>query len=289
MKGRQEMARQTGRVQLKSGSRLAGGILATVALGAGSVAVATLPFSSNASASVKRTAAVKTLVLKKEHVAKIGTVLATSSGRTLYRWTVDPAGKATCTGACAKVWPPLLLPKGVTRVKGPSGVTGLSVARVAGGKMQVFFHHEALYGFVQDTKKGEATGQGVEGTWFAVLADGKSSAPHAAPTTASGSATATTVVPGSSSTKASSTSGTTKASGTSSMGTSTATSTPSTTKSSSPPATTTPATTSPGTTTPATTPPTTTPVTTPTPTTTPVTSRPTTTTTTVPPGGGVAY
>ena len=56
------------------------------------------------------------LVIKTEHVGKVGTVLATGTGLTLYRYASTPAGKATCTGACAKVWPPLLLPKGVTRM-----------------------------------------------------------------------------------------------------------------------------------------------------------------------------
>ena len=44
-----------------------------------------------------------------------------------------------------------------------------------GGRLQVFFHHQALYTFVSDKKKGQAGGQGVEDDWFAVLSNGKSS------------------------------------------------------------------------------------------------------------------
>ena len=170
--------------------RLGVGIAATVALGTGAVAAVTLPFS--VSASAKGSSSGKSLVIKTEHVPAVGTVLATSSGLTLYRYTVDPAGKATCTGVCAKVWPPLLLPKGVTRIKAPHGVKGLSALRVAGGHLQVFFHREALYVFASDTKKGQATGQGVEGTWFAVLSDDKSSVPASTTTTTSSGPAATT-------------------------------------------------------------------------------------------------
>jgi predicted lipoprotein with Yx(FWY)xxD motif len=170
--------------------RLAVGIVATVTLGAGAMAAGSLPFS--VSASAKSSSLGKALVIETEHVPKVGTVLATSSGLTLYRHTLDPAGKTTCTGDCAKVWPPLLLPKGVTRIKAPHGVKGFSALRIAGGRLQVFFHREALYIFASDTKKGQATGQGAEGTWFAVLSDDKSSAPTSTTTTTSPGADAAT-------------------------------------------------------------------------------------------------
>jgi predicted lipoprotein with Yx(FWY)xxD motif len=183
---------------------LAAGALATVILGSAAVAASTLPFTTSASA---KEFSVNTLTIRTEHVAKIGTVLATASGLTLYRFTHDPAGKATCTTVCAKVWPPLLLPKGVSHLKAPHGVKGLSLVRVAGGRLQVFFHHEALYGFVNDKRKGQAAGQGVGNAFFAVLADGKSSAPASVPTTTAtapvapaATPKATTSTPGTSST-----------------------------------------------------------------------------------------
>jgi len=202
-RGRQDMTTRMGSSNSKrreSSSRrgvvrLSIGIAAIAALGAGAMAAVTLPFSVSASAMGASSG--NSLVIKTEHVPKVGTVLATSSGRTLYRYTVDPVGKATCTGVCAKIWPPLLLPKGVTSIKAPHGVKGLSAIRIAGGRLQVFFHREALYVFASDTKKGHATGQGVEGTWFAVLSDDKSSAPTSATTTTTspGAATSATVPP----------------------------------------------------------------------------------------------
>jgi predicted lipoprotein with Yx(FWY)xxD motif len=253
------MATESGSTRTGLAALVAKGTLATIALGAGAVAVSTLGFPPPASA--KGVA----LVIKTEHVGKVGTVLATGTGLTLYRYTVDPAGKATCTGACAKVWPPLLLPKGVTHVKAPHGVKGLTAIRVHGGRLQVFFHNHALYSFASDTKKGEATGQGVENDWFAVLSNGKSSVPSAAPTPTSTGGTGT-----------GSNTGTTAPPPTTTAPTGGSTSTPPT----APPVTKSPPATAPPTTAP--------PVTSPPPTTTPPTSPPPTTTT-APPTGGVGF
>ena len=272
------MGARTGREGTLTAAR-AGAMLAAVALSAGALFASTLAYSAPASA--KGASSGVALVVKTEHVAKLGTVLTTGAGLTLYSYGVDPAGKATCTGACAKAWPPLLLPKGVTRIKAPHGVKGLSAIRVKGGHLQVFFHDHALYHFVSDTKKGEATGQGVENEWFAVLSDGKSSAATpglsatpaggAAPSASSGTSAGTSTSPSTTSPTA------TKAAGTST--TPSPTTVPSVTKS--PPATSPSPTTAPPTTAPPTTvPPTTVP---------PTTNPPTTTTTTAPPTGGVGF
>jgi predicted lipoprotein with Yx(FWY)xxD motif len=265
-----DMATQRSRTRTGLAALLAKGTVATVALGAAAIGVSSLAFPAPASA---KTAATASFVVETGHVAKLGTVLTTATGRTLYRYTVDPAGKATCTGACAKVWPPLLLPKGVTHIKAPHGVKGLTAIRVHGGRFQVFFHDHALYRFISDSKKGVATGQGVESDWFAVLSNGKSSASTSASTPTSTSSGSGPSGGGGSSTSTSTTSP--KATKTPSGGTSTTS-----------PPTTAPVTKAP---TPTTAPPTTTPTTTAPPTTTPPTSPPTTTTTTAPPTGGVGF
>ena len=97
--------------------------------------------------------------------------MTTGSGLTLYRFTADPMGKSVCTGACAKIWPPLTASKG-EHVQGPKGVKGLSVINVGHGRWQVAFHNVALYRFTGDTKKGQAHGQDVAHMWFAVLKSG---------------------------------------------------------------------------------------------------------------------
>ncbi len=113
----------------------------------------------------------KTITVSTAKVPHVGTVLTTASGLTLYRFTEDPAGGSTCTGACAKIWPPMLAAKG-THIKGPKGVKGLSLIKVGNGHWQVAFHNVALYRFEGDKKKGQAKGQAIAGAWFAVLKSG---------------------------------------------------------------------------------------------------------------------
>ena len=265
-----DMAARTRREGTLTAARAAGGVFAAAALSAGALFASTLSASPPASAV---SSSGKSLTIVTEHVPKVGTVLATKSGLTLYHYTVDPAGQATCTGACAKAWPPLLLPKGVTHIKAPRGVKGLTAVRVQGGRLQVFFHDHALYHFVSDSKGGEATGQGVEGAWFAVLSNGKSSAPKSASTPTSTGGTTPSSSTGTTTTSP-------PATKTPASGTTTPSPTNAPTVAKSPPVTSTPPSTAP----PSTVPPTTAP-----PTTTPPTSPPTTTTTTAPPTGGVGF
>jgi predicted lipoprotein with Yx(FWY)xxD motif len=263
------MATRTGRLCTGTAARRVGGALAVGVLSAGTLGISTL--ASSGPASAKTSFSGKVLTITTERVQNIGTVLATSSGHTLYHFSRDPSGKSTCTGACAALWPPLLLPKGVSHIKAPHGLKGFSVIHRANGRLQVSFHHEALYLLAND-KKGHAGGQGIANVWFAVLSNGKSSAPSSAAsgTTNVGGATApattnpTTVSPGTG------TGGTNSQAPTSTMPSGTMTTMPPVTRTTSPPPP----------------PPTTTPP--PPPTTTPP-PAPTTTTTTSGGTGGVAF
>jgi predicted lipoprotein with Yx(FWY)xxD motif len=241
-------------------------VLAVSLMGAAAAVVFAAPAPASAASSKHA------LTVDTAKVSKIGTVLTTSSGRTLYHYTSDPMGQATCTGACAKVWPQILLPKGDTKIKAPKGIKGLDAIHVAGGRLQLAINGEALYRFSGDSRKGQAKGQGVEGTWFAVLKSGASSAPSTAAAQQTGTTTSTTATKSTSAqtpaTKSTSTSTTAKSGVTSTT----------TAKSPSSPAPTTPAPTTPAPTTPT---PTTQP---PTPTTTPTTTAPT-----PPPSGGYGY
>ncbi len=149
--------------RLRPRSRLAAGALA---------ATGVLLFIPWGSMGTSGAATARSLVISSHNVAKLGAVLTTPSGRTLYHFTSDPSGHATCTGACAKVWPPLLVTKG-EHIKGPKGLKGFGLIRLAHGKQQASFHGDALYRFSGDKKKGQAKGQGIEGTWFAVQASNK--------------------------------------------------------------------------------------------------------------------
>ncbi len=142
-------------------------------------------------------ASTKTITVSTAKVPNLGTVLTTASGLTLYHFTEDPSGGSACTGACAKIWPPMLASKGA-HIKGPKGVRGLSLIKVGNGHWQVAFHNDALYRFDGDKKKGQAKGQGVAHVWFAVL---KSGIPAAGAATAAPGATTSTSAPGTTTTQ----------------------------------------------------------------------------------------
>jgi len=88
-----------------------------------------------------------------------GAVLVDSRGMTLYHLTGETAGKFICTGACLKIWHPLIASGGSS----PSGTVGsLGTVTRSDGTLQVTFKGEPLYTFVKDTSRGEATGQGIK-------------------------------------------------------------------------------------------------------------------------------
>ena len=175
------------------GARRVGGLMAAAAL-SGAVLTGTSLVLAGPGGIAGATSPQKTIHISTAKVPSVGTVLTTSSGMTLYRFANDPSGTATCTGACAKIWPPLLASKG-THIAGPKGVKGLSLIKV-GSHFQLAFHNVALYRFTGDKKKGQAHGQNVEGSWFAVL---KSGVPASAVTAVP--AAPTTTAPGSSTTQ----------------------------------------------------------------------------------------
>lgn len=88
-----------------------------------------------------------------------GPALADAKGMTLYTFDKDAAGKSACNGKCAENWPPLMADPGAAPPAGYSVVT-----RDDGGK-QWAYKGKPLYGWVKDTKPGETTGDGVNGSW----------------------------------------------------------------------------------------------------------------------------
>jgi predicted lipoprotein with Yx(FWY)xxD motif len=103
-----------------------------------------------------------------------GKLLVTSTGLTLYRFTDDSRGSSTCTGACARFWPPLLVKGTQQPIAGPGLKSSkLGTIKRSGGVRQVTYGGFALYRYAPDKKPGDVKGQGVEGTWFVVSSAGK--------------------------------------------------------------------------------------------------------------------
>lgn len=119
----------------------------------------------------------------------VGSVLTGPNGRTLYYFTTDSPTATTCTGECAVVWPPLVVPAG-HRPALTSGVPGMlgTVVR-PDGSTQVTYNGHLLYYYQGDTAPGQDKGQGVAGTWF-VLKTSAATPPATAPPATEPAATA---------------------------------------------------------------------------------------------------
>jgi predicted lipoprotein with Yx(FWY)xxD motif len=112
-----------------------------------------------------------TVVVHARSISGLGSVLVDPSGLTLYHLPSESASNITCTGSCATIWPPFLLPAGDSSASGASGVSGTfgTVKRPDGGT-QVTYNGMPLYTFDKDTAPGQATGQNVED--FVVVSPG---------------------------------------------------------------------------------------------------------------------
>ena len=108
------------------------------------------------------------VVVSTNKTAKQGTYLV--SGRTLY--TLKPS-KTSCGASCLKIWPPLMLPTGVTTATAGSGVSAAKLGTVtrSGGALQVTYGGKPLYYFFKDTSAGKVTGNITDkwGKWSVVV------------------------------------------------------------------------------------------------------------------------
>jgi predicted lipoprotein with Yx(FWY)xxD motif len=103
------------------------------------------------------------------HSGPDGKFMTDDRGHTVYIFGADTSSTATCSGACAKEWPPY----------------------VENGSQVVFKGHP-LYFFANDTSAGDVNGQGLNdfgGLWTAVTPSGDAvmSQPSSSPSSSGGS------------------------------------------------------------------------------------------------------
>ena len=120
--------------------------------------------------STDHDAARSAVVVKAAKDGELGTVVVTTAGFTLYRYTLDRAGKVACTpsNGCTRYWPPLVLAPGMTTPLGAGHLSGLGTVRDPDGRLQVTFKGHPLYRYVGDTGPGGARGEGIDRSWYAV-------------------------------------------------------------------------------------------------------------------------
>ena len=120
------------------------------------------------SAAAGAVGASATSVVSTRKTAQFGTILV--SGKTVY--TLKPS-KVACGAQCLKSWPPVLLPKGVTKPRASAGVNAarLGVVKGAGGTLQVTYGGKRLYYFFKDSAPGQVNGNLTDewGKWSVVV------------------------------------------------------------------------------------------------------------------------
>jgi predicted lipoprotein with Yx(FWY)xxD motif len=117
----------------------------------------------------------KPATVKTRTVKKVGKVIVTGSGRTLYLFEKDKHGKSSCSGACASEWPPLLT-KGKPKAGSGAQASKLGTTKRSDGTTQVTYGGHPVYTYIGDNKAGVANGQGLEAfgaEWYALTPNGK--------------------------------------------------------------------------------------------------------------------
>jgi predicted lipoprotein with Yx(FWY)xxD motif len=104
-----------------------------------------------------------------------GRVLVDGNGRALYLFTRDRTPLSTCSGACARAWPPLVTAgKPVAGAGARADLLGRSGRR--DGSTQVTYGGHPLYHYIGDRHPGEVLCQDVEefgGRWYVVTRNGR--------------------------------------------------------------------------------------------------------------------
>jgi predicted lipoprotein with Yx(FWY)xxD motif len=145
-------------------------ILATALLGAACVATVAGARQDPHSAHASRA----TVVALRS--TPLGKILVSSSGRTLYEFTRDHAGKNSCVSisGCAEVWPALQSSGGLSAGPGVKASL-LSTIKLPNGAKQVTYAGHPLYLYSADSGPGETSYVGARefgGLWEAVNSSG---------------------------------------------------------------------------------------------------------------------
>ncbi|KAK1177404.1 hypothetical protein B7755_004065 [Streptomyces sp. NBS 14/10] len=102
----------------------------------------------------------------------LGSILVDGEGRTLYAFTKDKDGASNCDAKCIAVWPALTSTAKASAGRGTKA-SMIHEVRKSGGAVHVGYGDWPLYYYVGDAAPGDVNGQGLDGEWFVVGADGK--------------------------------------------------------------------------------------------------------------------
>jgi predicted lipoprotein with Yx(FWY)xxD motif len=103
----------------------------------------------------------------------LGQILVAKNGMTLYMFASDQNGKSSCSGPCAKFWPPYT---GTPKAGSGLQASLLGTTMRSDGSSQVTYDGHPLYTYSGDPAPGDTNGQGVStfgALWWVVAPDGK--------------------------------------------------------------------------------------------------------------------
>jgi predicted lipoprotein with Yx(FWY)xxD motif len=107
--------------------------------------------------------------------AKVGAILAAGPKRlTVYMFEADKGAASSCSGACAKAWPPVTTGS-APHVAGGAMSADLGTITRADGTKQVTYKGHPLYFFAKDGDAGDAYGQGAKAfgsSWYVLRPSG---------------------------------------------------------------------------------------------------------------------
>ncbi len=126
-------------------------------------------------ASTSTTAAAGPGVTVETKHAKLGTILAAGPKKlTVYLFEGDKGTTSGCTGACAKVWPPVTTAS-MPSAAGAAVSADLGTTKRADGTEQVTYKGHPLYFYDDDKDAGDAYGQGSKAfgaSWYVLKPSG---------------------------------------------------------------------------------------------------------------------
>jgi predicted lipoprotein with Yx(FWY)xxD motif len=129
----------------------------------------------NATPSTTSTSSSAAVAIVSKH-NKLGTILAAGPKRmTVYLFEADKGSESACSGACAKVWPPVTVSSAATAGTGAMGADLGTITRTDGTK-QVTYKGHPLYFFSRDGDSGDAYGEGSKAfgaEWYVLAPTGK--------------------------------------------------------------------------------------------------------------------
>jgi predicted lipoprotein with Yx(FWY)xxD motif len=144
-------------------------VTATIALAVGLSAVSAATHAPSTEAAQSKGPLISTAK------TSLGQILVDTRGRTLYLFKKDRNGKSTCYGPCATAWPPLLAAAKPRVARGAKAAL-VGTTRRTNGRLQATYRGQPLYFFIQDTKRGQTKGQGLDGfgaRWYVLSPAGK--------------------------------------------------------------------------------------------------------------------